>query len=63
MRVGMAVNTPQTNADRQNLANLAESLEDTAFLARRAGLWIDGREAADVLSQVARQVRESLKDR
>lgn len=58
-RVGMAVNVPQTNADRQNLANLADMLEDLAFASTRVGLWFEGREAAVVFSQLANQVREA----
>lgn len=59
MRIGMAVNVPKTDEERQNLRKLVLLLDEAAFHASKAGLYIQGNAGSDFLGAITGQLMET----
>ena len=56
MRIGMAVNVPRTEEERENFRKLTTSIEEAAAYAAKAELWISGHPGADFLNGLYAQL-------
>lgn len=56
MRIGMAVNIPRTEEEKQNLRKLILLLDEAALHAVKAELWIAGHPGAEFLGGLTEQL-------
>lgn len=56
MRVGMAVNVPRTEEERENFLRLTALMEEASARAGKAGLWVGGQEASKVFDGIHAQL-------
>ena len=56
MQIGMAVNVPQTEEERQKLGRLITALDTAAFHATGMGLTIQGQSGPEFLMALSQQL-------
>jgi len=61
MRVGMTVNVPKTEEERQNLRKLILLLDEAALHAAKAGLYVLGYQGGEFLGKITNQLTETWK--
>jgi len=56
MQIGMAVNIPKTEEERQNLCKLIMLLDEAALHAVKAGLYVQGYLGSEFFGAIANQL-------
>lgn len=56
MRIGMAVNIPRTEEERENFRKLMTVVEEAATYASKAELWISGHPGSEFLNGLYAQL-------
>lgn len=59
MRVGMAVNVPKTEEEKENFRKLVMLLDEAALRANKVGLYIQANPGADFLNAITNQLVET----
>ena len=62
MQIGMAVNVPKTQAEKDNLAKLIKTLDDAMLPALKAGLYIQGVPGSDFLGTLTDQLMRTWRN-
>lgn len=58
MRVGMAINEPKTEEDRNHIRKIILALDEAAFHSTFVELWIEGKPAHELLGAISEQLMQ-----